>query len=108
MGNTSKTPSQYQLLLQDYELLQKWDNDNVLLLRSREKEEEYLLREFTFTDRREFDACVVMLEGKRKQLQGCGQLLQMGQVVTHAEDQFCSAYFKLYAMFQWLPRSLDD
>ena len=109
MGNTSaKTPSHQQQLLRDYEVLQRWEADSVTLLRSRSQQDEHLLREFTFTDRRDFDAHLQVLSRKKGQLQGSGHLLQLEQVLTHAEDQFCSAYFKLYALFQWLPRSLDD
>ena len=77
------------------------DAEGLLLLRKKENRKEYLLREMTFNDRKEFDKTLALMEHKKTQLLGCKFLCNLERVASKAEDQYCSTFYKVYALFEF-------
>jgi serine/threonine protein kinase len=48
------------------------------------------------------------MEAKRAQLAGCKFLAPLERVVSRAEDQYCSTFYKVYALFEFGQRTLDQ
>lgn len=53
-ANGSTQPGEYAALLKDFEVTRRVETEGLLFLRDVKNKGEYLLREFTFNDRREF------------------------------------------------------
>ena len=70
--------------------------------------EEFLLREFTFNDRKDFDKYMETLAKRKIQLSGCKHVAPIEQILTKAEDQYCSTYYKIYVLFRFTHRTLHD
>lgn len=77
--------------------LQKKDNQN-----------QFLLREFTFNDKKEYEKTLDLLQSKQKQLDNNEHITPLVKYLTRAEDQFCSTFYKIYALYQYPQRTLDD
>jgi hypothetical protein len=54
MGNGSTAGSDYGALLKDFEVTRQVENEGLFFLKNSKPGGEYLLREFTFNDKREF------------------------------------------------------
>jgi serine/threonine protein kinase len=111
MGPRASSASQggdYEALLRDYEVVKQVEHEGLLYLKSRSSGTEQLLREFTFNDKREFDRHVELLERRRVQLGNCKYVVGLEKLLTKSEDQYCSTFYKIYALFQFTDRTLQD
>lgn len=57
MGPKSSTAQsgEYATLVQDYDIIRTVDSEGLLYLKKKSNGEDYLLREFTFNDKREYE-----------------------------------------------------
>jgi hypothetical protein len=62
----------------------------------------------TFNDKREFEKCAQSMEKKKPQLAGCKFLAGMERLATRAEDQYCSTFYKVYLLFEFGERTLEQ
>ena len=69
---------------------------------------EYLLREMTFNDRNEFNRAFENLKKKQSELEGSEHVVPLAKHMTKTEDQFCSTFYKIYALFEYPQRTLDE
>ena len=88
-------------------MVQQVENEGLLMLRDNNNDE-FLLREFTFNDRKEFDKYMETLEKRKMQLGNCKHVGPLEQILSKAEDQYCSTYYKIYALFRFTHRTLRD
>jgi hypothetical protein len=51
-ASTSNQNSDYDALLQNYEIVRQLDTESLIFLKNRDNNGEYLLREFTFNDKK--------------------------------------------------------
>lgn len=95
-------------MLADFEEVRRVESEGLLFLRHHTTLREYLLRELTFNDRREYEKAVTLMEQRRAQLSGCKFLAPLDRVATKAEDQYCSTFYKVYALFEFGERTLEQ
>jgi serine/threonine protein kinase len=48
------------------------------------------------------------MEERRGQLAGCKFLAPLDRVASRAEDQYCSTFYKVYALFEFGERTLEQ
>lgn len=108
MGGKSSSEQKIRTFLSDYHIIQQVTTQNITYLQHKATQEEYLLREFSFNDRREFDRTLQSLQPLKEKLSGCKHVVQLRECITNTEDQYCSTFYKIYALFQYPQRTLDD
>lgn len=49
-----------------------------------------------------------LLEKRKNQLSGCKYVIPLEKVITKVEDQYCSTFYKIYALFEFTERTLEN
>lgn len=74
--------NQYNVLLEEYEIIRTIDSDGLFYLKSKKNGGDYLLRQFTFNDKKQYQRYVELLEKRKNQLNGCKYVIPLEKIVT--------------------------
>lgn len=85
--------------MRDYDVIQSIPSDNLTYLQHKTSKEEYLLREFNFNDKRECEKTMEKLADLKNKLAGNKHVVALKDYIMSAEDQYCSTFYKIYALF---------
>ena len=85
--------------MSEYDIIQQIQAENLTFLQHKRTSEEFLLREFSFNDRKEFDKTYSNLKMLEDKLAGSKHVVPLKDYLTTSEDQYCSTFYKIYALF---------
>ena len=85
--------------MKDYEVIHRNTPDNLTFLSHNKSQEEFLLREFNFNDKKESDKTMDKLPELKIKLGGNKHVVPLKDYLLSCEDQYCSTFYKIYALF---------
>ena len=85
--------------MSDYDVIQNNKAENISYLQHKRTEEEYLLREFNFNDKKESEKTMDKLSELKNKLAGNKHVTFLKDYLSTSEDQYCSTFYKIYALF---------
>lgn len=85
--------------MSEYDIIQQIQAENITFLEHKRTNEQFLLREFSFNDRKEFEKTTSNLKPLKQKLDGCKHVVPLKDYLTTSEDQYCSTFYKIYALF---------
>jgi hypothetical protein len=94
--NSKETQANF---MRDYEVIQTNPQENISLLQHKHTQEEYLLKEFNFNDKKECEKTKEKLAELKNKLAGNKHVVPLKDYLMSSEDQYCSTFYKIYALF---------
>ena len=94
--------------MKDYDVVKRNPADNVTFLQHKQTDDQLLLREFNFNDKKECEKTRDKLAELKNKLAGNKHVVALKDYLMHSEDQYCSTFYKIYALFEYPERTLDD
>ena len=88
--------------------MQEVEEQNLLYLQDKSTHDEFLLREFNFTDRRACDELASKLKRLKTQLEFNKHVVELRKYEVVEEDGYCSKFFRVFSLFRYPHRTLDD
>ena len=95
-------------LVAEYTVVQEVEEQHLLYLQHKATQEEFLLREFNFTDKKNCEQVVQKLKKLKSQLGAHKHVVELSKYELVCEDGYCSKFYRLYALFRYPHRTLDD
>ena len=108
MGQSRSQGSLLAEFISDYKVTQQLKNHNMAFLEHQETGKEYLFRELSFNDKKNFEKASSKLAVLKKQLMGCRHVVSLRDYRVLSEDQYCSTFYKIYTLFEHPQRTLAD
>lgn len=107
MGN-DPTSKEYDELLRDYTQIQESQGEGLRYLEHKTTQEEYLLREINCHDKEAYQKCKGNLGEKSRHLNGNRHIVSLVRVISQVQEQYCMTFYKVWALFEFPQRTLDD
>ena len=99
---------EYRELLEHYEVIQECRDEGLSYLESKATHQEYLLREMSCSDKESFESTRGLLGRREKQMEENKHLVSLKRVILSEEDQYCMTFYKIYALWEFPQRTLED
>ena len=106
MGNGSLPHETRQQMLQKYSVFSKDESEGTSILRDKQTEAEYLLREMVVTNQDTLDSKTAFLRKRQVAFSSCSHLCQVERVLPDSHSELCRGYFKVYLLMELPSRSL--
>lgn len=107
MGNQPNF-KQYEQLMAQYEQIQECKHQGLRYLEHKVTHQDYLLREISCHDQESFKETEGKFRMKMEQLGNKRHVSGLTEVISNQQDQYCMTFYKIYALFEFPQRTLDD